>query len=424
MASIPQFVRIDISGATGNGRNFIGWAPVQATVRLLAPPIPIPPAFPGFPAPTSVPVTLRNAGGTVGKVRFWRQRTGSGSTTLQLDLPLSGAPVAFFVGGDFGSPSREYGDAAIEARLRGGPDLPLGSRTLMVRVRKNAVTLTDAERGRFLSAMGTLNGRGLGRFVDFRLMHTDPASPEEHGAPGFLPWHRAYILDLERELQAIDATVALPYWRFDQPAPQLFTTDYLGAPGPGNFVRFRPGHPLEHWSTDLQPGIQRELTFIATNAPHRPMNEASTLALGGASSNYAAFRDMEANPHGQAHVSFNGFLRQINTAARDPLFFLLHANVDRLWAKWQWLFRRHDPGVPQSFTNGVRVGHRLPDTMWPWNGIIMPPRPPFAPGGAFAGSPETTLPGPLPTVASMLDYQGKIGGISLAFDYDDVPFEN
>ena len=421
MASVPSIVRIDIPGTLPDGRTFIGWSPVQATARLATPipPLPIPLLGPQ----ARVPITLSNSGG-VGRVRFGTQRTGNGTTTLQLDLPVSGAAVSFWVGGDFGRPSQDHGDAVIEAKLRATPAMTLGVRPLMVRVRKNAITLTNTERDRFLSALGTLNGRGLGRFTDFRLMHTQPASPEEHGGPGFLPWHRAYILDLERELQAIDPRVTLPYWRFDQPAPQLFTRDYLGEPGPGDFVRFRAGHPLEHWTTDFQPGIWRALQFNPNNAPHRPMNEAATMALGGTSNTYASFRNMEGNPHGQAHVSFTGWVSSIPTAARDPLFFMLHCNVDRLWARWQWLFRRHDPAVSQSFINGPRVGHRLPDPMWPWNGIITPPRPPFAPGGAFAGSAATALPGPQPVVRSMLDYQGKLGGVSLAFDYDDVPFEN
>jgi tyrosinase len=421
MASVPSIVRIDIPGTLPDGRTFIGWSPVQATARLVPPLPPLPFPLPGPQA--RVPITLSNSG-SVGRVRFGTQRTGNGTTTLQLDLPVSGAAVSFWVGGDFGRPSQDHGDAMIEAKLRATPAATLGVKPLMVRVRKNAVTLTNAERDRFLAAMGTLNGRGLGRFTDFRLMHTAPADLEEHGGPGFLPWHRAYILDLERELQAIDPRVALPYWRFDQPAPQLFTLDYLGAPGPTGFVQLRPGHPLEHWTTDLAPGILREITFDVNNAPHRPISEADTLRLGGTSNTYASFRNMEGNPHGSAHVSFNGFIRSPSTAPRDPLFFLLHCNVDRLWAKWQWLFRRHDPAVSQSFSNGTRIGHRLPDTMWPWNGSITPPRPPFAPGGAFAASDATTLPGPTPTVRAMLDYQGKVGGTSLAFDYDDVPFEN
>jgi tyrosinase len=193
------------------------------------------------------------------------------------------------------------------------------------------------------------------------------------------------------------------------------------AGGAGGFVRFRPGHPFGSWVTAGTPGIARTPLFNTNVAPRRPDSENRTLGLG---TTFAAFRTMEGNPHGAAHVSFSGFIRFPGTAPRDPLFFLLHCNVDRLWAKWQWRNHRHDSTVPQSFSQGSRVGHRLDDTMWPWNGVVTPPRPNFAPGGALAPSPNTALPGAIPTVRAMLDYQGKVGGIGLGFDYDDVPFES
>ena len=84
---------------------------------------------------------------------------------------------------------------------------------------------------------------------------------------------------------------------------------------------------------------------------------------------------LERNPHGRAHVSFRGYIFDIDTAARDPLFYLLHCNVDRLWAKWQWLRRRFDKTSTGTFpflgragqAGAARVGHNLLDTMWPWN---------------------------------------------------------
>jgi tyrosinase len=195
----------------------------------------------------------------------------------------------------------------------------------------------------------------------------------------------------------------------------------MGATHPSGFVQFRPGHPLASWVTDGTPGILRTPQFNVRSAPPWPISETATLRLG---TTFAAFRSMEGNPHGSAHVSFRGFLFSPGTAPRDPLFFMLHCNVDRLWAKWQVANQRHDPAVPQSFSNGVRPGHRLNDSMWPWNGIVTPPRPNFAPGGPLAPSPNTALPGGSPTVRSMIDYQGKVGGIPLGFDYDDVPFAN
>ena len=249
------------------------------------------------------------------------------------------------------------------------------------------------------------------------------SSPQAHGAPGFLPWHRAYLLDLERELQAIDPSVALPYWRFDQPAPNIFTRDFLGVSDALGTVQFSATNPLQFWRTDGVQGINRRPVLQhRRSAARRLRTEAQTLALGN---QYPAFRTMEGNPHGSAHTSFGGSISSIPTAARDPLFFLLHCNVDRLWAKWQRQIGRFDPAQAASYDSnpGNPIGHNLPDTMWPWNGITGGPRPPTAPGGAMAASPCVSAPGPQPRVRDSLDYQGSVNAVSrMGFDYDDVPF--
>jgi tyrosinase len=294
-----------------------------------------------------------------------------------------------------------------------------------VRVRKNAQTLSPAERDRFVAAFGTLNGGGAGRFTDFRDMHVLPASDEAHGDMGFLPWHRAYLLDLERELQAIDPSVTLPYWRFDQPAPNVFTREFMGVSNSAGTVEFAAGHPFNTWRTDGALGISRQPTFATGSAPPGLRTETQTLALGGPAPNatYGGFAIMEGNPHASAHTRFGGFVSAIPSAARDPLFFMLHANVDRLWAKWQWVHRRTSPTEARAFAPSGRIGHRIPDTMWPWNGITGAPRPATAPGGTFPPSRSTSRPGLKPKVGPMLDYQAVGGGAPLAFAYDDVPFE-
>ena len=55
-----------------------------------------------------------------------------------------------------------------------------------------------------------------------------------------------------------------------------------------------------------------------------------------------SFARMEGTPHGAAHMSFNGRINNVPVAPEDPLFFLLHCNVDRLWALWQSMFERDD----------------------------------------------------------------------------------
>lgn len=404
-------VELEINNSTSPGARFVSWAPSPCRIRVTD--------RTGVLLPVvNVQLTGVSAA-SGGAVVFRKNTTGAFSNNLTVAVPITGASVPFFVAGKFGQPSVNNGDVRIEART--GATL-VGSVRVMVRVRKNANLLTPGERDRFISAFAQLNNQGAGRFTDFRDMHTNVSSPQAHGAPAFLPWHRAYLLDLERELQAIDPSVALPYWRFDQPSPNIFTREFLGVSDALGTVQFSATNPLQFWKTDGVQGINRRPFFNTSAAPPGLRTEAQTLALGAA---YPAFRTMEGNPHGSAHVSFGGSISSINTAARDPLFFLLHCNVDRLWAKWQRNNGRFNPAVAASYDSnpGNPVGHNLADTMWPWNGVTGAPRPPTAPGGAMAASPTAAAPGPSPRVQSSLDYQGTINALSrLGFDYDDVKF--
>ena len=406
--------------------NYIGWSPCSATVRLSN----------STGASGPVPVTLRNQHTNAGGQVVFSTATQAAAATLQLTLPTDGTPVSFSVAGKFGAPSQNDKDAIIEVVDAGGQTLSLTP--LMVRIRKDATTLTAAERDRFIGALATFNNRGLGRFSAIRNMHVSNALDESHGAgdpdfhDAFLPWHRAYLLDFERQLQAIDPSVALPYWRFDKPAPQLYTADFLGAPRVSGSVRFSPTNPLKDWVSDSQLGFRRVLRFTASGAAQNAngpvQSEGGTLGQG---TEYVEFVLMEGEPHGHAHVCFDGPVNNPATAPRDPLFFLLHCNVDRLWAKWQFVNEKWDPTVAGTYTflgkagqaGATRIGHNLLDTMWPWNGVTAFPRPNPAPGSGLQASVVANAPPQKPTVGDMLDFQGQLAaGNWHGFDYDDVMF--
>ena len=114
-----------------------------------------------------------------------------------------------------------------------------------------------------------------------------------------------------------------------------------------------------------------------------------------------------------------GFLAR---AIRDPLFFLAHAAIDRLWALWQQKHNARDPGAAHAYVPGQHpVGHNLSDTMWPWNQVVGDPRPETAPGGSFPDAPVVSAPGREPRVADVFDYQGVVDPAHrLGVDYDDV----
>ena len=426
---------IRISNEGADGRSYVAWAPVRGTIRIVD-------------ADTIEPVEIELATGdrgSGGQLVFGSARDQPLSSTLGLSLPADGSEIEFFVAGEFPKASSEDGDAVIQATrapAAGGAGSVVGTKATMVRVRKDANGLTAAERDRFTTALAKLNDEGTGVFRDFRAMHRDPAALDQaHGDAGFLCWHRAYLLDLERELQRIDASVALPYWRFDRPAPNLFTRDFLGqsTPSPLGAVSFSATNLLRFWVTDSQPGIRRRPLFDVGTQSAFVSGDPSTLLLGGnrpsaffdLGPNGTAFRGMEGDPHGCAHTSFEGLLQDPATAPSDPLFFLLHCNVDRIWGRWQWFNDRFDATQPNTYfyrgtaadPGSTLIGHNLRDSMWPWDDDTNPPRPGNAPRTPFPDGPMAQAPGPTPSVGEMIDYQGDLNETAyLGYGYDDVPF--
>ena len=414
-------IEIKINNSLDPNARYITYSPSPCQIRQTS----------GSALTVELTSTATTAGGGVAVFYANRMVGAQPAATLTVTLPANGDWVDFGLGGELGKASVDDLDCLVTATGDGARlTVPL-----MVRVRKNANKLKPGERDRFLLALAKLNSttQVASAYQALRNMHVATATGEEHGGPHFLPWHRTYLLDLERALQAIDPSVSLHYWRFDQPAPNVFTPLFMGEtkqrPQSADFVVLDPANPLVGWVTDSDPGILRASLFDTKTeaAPGLPgfelLDQAQTLALGP---NYSAFRVMEGTPHGAAHVSFNGWISEIPTAPKDPLFFMLHSNVDRLWALWQWMNERTDPDDPNTYTAQNRDGRRVNDTMWPWNGVITPPRPNFAPGSGLPVSPLTVTPGLTPTIRSMIDYHGsRIAASSawLGYSYDDVPFD-
>lgn len=417
-----MMLEIEINGSTDERARYVSFAPSPCRIRQTV----------GGPDVRVRLESRQTVPGIGGDIEFYPWTGTAPEPYLQLTLPGDGAWVEFAVAGRWGRASIDDGDCLLAVSGEAQAEVPL-----MVRVRKNANTLQPGERNRFLNAWKIFNNAGQGRFQDFRDMHVDAADDEEHGGPQFLPWHRTYLLDLERELQAIDRSVSMHYWRFDQPAPNVFRSNFMGATqqvpegDPPRGVVFDSGHPLSSWVTDGTPGIDRAAFFNTQTSAASGLasfdfpvlSQSRTLALGD---RYSQFRRMEGTPHGAAHVSFSGSISQIDTAAKDPLFFMLHTNVDRLWALWQWVNRRTNPDELAVYQGENQDGRRLDDTTWPWNDVRTPPRPDFAPRGqvGLADSLTTPAPGLRPRIRDVIDYQGHTSrDARIGFSYDDVPFQ-
>ena len=148
----------------------------------------------------------------------------------------------------------------------------------------------------------------------------------------FLPWHRKYILDFERICRDLsgDQNFALPYWNWTRtrsiPAPfwqrtLLDTTRVIDQNDEisGQFVGRR-----------VIDRILRQADFELF-ASFRPQGQNSTdpswQRVVGASA------ELEARPHDQVHVWVSGNMITFMSPL-DPIFWLHHCNIDRLWAEW------------------------------------------------------------------------------------------
>ena len=405
------------------GRFYVGYTPVICSLKFTD----------GQVGASPVNVTIANTNPqTGGQLEFYSPLTQQRSATLTLPVPGDGTQVSFYVGGKLNFASSNDLDAGITFTASGNQSL--GNVSMMVRVRKNANTILPEERDRFLNAF--VSFAQSGNYQTFIEMHDENTLNQMHGRSAFLPWHRNYVLDLERHLQQIDASVTIPYWNFQEPAPNVFSLDFAGLPptsgtGPMQYSQL---NPLNRWKLKNFPPLIRipDPKFNTQKGKALVENESTTLGRNPA---FADFTPIEINPHGNAHTSFAG-VSPINlpaTAPQDPLFFLLHCNVDRIWAAWQVNITgnsRFDGTTPDGYNttsriyNNPTIGDFINDTMWPWNNVTGSPRPATAPGHPMIGSIFTSYPGPTPKIIDMVDYQGRITNRPLYFDYDNIGFFN
>lgn len=370
--------------------------------------------------------------------------------------------TTFYLTGDFGNASTRDKDIEI-CVFQDNPNKnptaePVVTEALMVRVRKDAETLTEEEKARFMRAFSLLNQKdGYAFYKQFTDMHIANTDNEIHFYENFLPWHRLYLLNLERDLQEIDSSVSLHYWRWDFPAPNLFSENFAGKiavvkTGVAFAPTFSLSNPWRNWKPPgsamlLRSAFNWELTLnggwdvlINRNAPETyaiNMGQGIYLDLfwdqnrqrGKGSPGYVF-----SKPHGGGHMSFRGQISDIPTAPQDPVFFMLHSNVDRLWALWQNYWDRFDAKDDNSYSPQGLSPNRDPgfgaysrQTQWPWNGDTQAPRPPQAPYGEYPTTKKgyKVLPKPnsQPTIEEVIDYKGRLTpDNSIGFDYDNVPF--
>ena len=188
--------------------------------------------------------------------------------------------------------------------------------------RRSATAMTTAEQTRFKATVNSLLADPTNPYGKLVAIHGD-MSHNQHGmnAVGtqrFLPWHRAYLMRFEEAIQGIDPKCFVPYWDW---------TSTRSVPA---------------WIRTLKPTVFIPGTgsVIVKRNASIPAKKNVTAIM--AKTTFTDFTDtLENGPHGEVHMEVgvvNGVreaMARIMVSPSDPLFWLHHAQVDRLWAQWQ-----------------------------------------------------------------------------------------
>lgn len=219
-----------------------------------------------------------------------------------------------------------------------------------------------------------------------------------HRGPIFPPWHRVLLLTLERNLQRVlgDPGFGLPYWDWaadgglppaQQKTAALWHADCLGGSGSpvhtGPFA-FHAADPAS-WRVRVTQAVQGNLVavnrglrraFAASGVTTLPtaghITEARGLALYDAppwTTDSAGFRNRLEGwtsaagfsapwLHNRVHVWVGGDMSPA-TSPNDPVFYLNHCNVDRLWESWMQAHGR--TYLPDMTAGPDLTGHRIDD---------------------------------------------------------------
>jgi tyrosinase len=244
----------------------------------------------------------------------------------------------------------------------------------------------------------------------------------QHATWFFVSWHRIFIYYFEQIVRAAVIAAggpqdwALPYWNPElggaraaiPPAFRSPTTGgqanplYVAARAPG----INAGHGLPAQATTSAHAISRP-SFLG----------AAEFGGGSTAVLFQHFQgptgQLEATPHNAVHGVVGGqtgWMNDPDTAAEDPIFWLHHSNIDRLWALWahnghsnptdpKWanqqfsFFDEHGQRVSKA---AAHVLDTVADLGYTYDQFATPAAPVPAPGAAPAPAPAPAPAGPAP----------------------------
>ncbi|CAF1079969.1 unnamed protein product [Didymodactylos carnosus] len=266
------------------------------------------------------------------------------------------------------------------------------------RVRKNVKNLSAQEKGDFVEAVLKLKAtlspynNSYTYYDQFVAWHQKTVAESTssgigiaHHSPAFLPWHRKMLLLFEDALCEVSAkNITVPFWDWTDPASTgaVFTDDFMGSGGvleqgyavvsgpfrkgiwQINIYSQMPGHSQRcpfpylvrglgdfsgnHYPVYLPTVAHVAQALTATHYDVPPYNKQSPLAqsfrntIEGFDPPDQKIQHLHNVVHDWVAGIFilndkiwEGSMEPLDVSPNDPVFFLNHANIDRLWSEWE-----------------------------------------------------------------------------------------
>lgn len=181
-------------------------------------------------------------------------------------------------------------------------------------IRKDYNEMTSDEIDAYVDALYDLR-IGVDVIEELRQAHEDHM-PDVHGDERFLPWHRLFVLELEEALQNINPLLNVPYWNWvtdNSATDPLWDQSFLG----------------QFDDVNVWASLGRTLSAPPALPTQTDVDNVQVL------SDFNQYRQDLESIHNDPHCWVGGIMCQLANSPLDPVFYLHHAVVDKLWQQWE-----------------------------------------------------------------------------------------
>ena len=211
-------------------------------------------------------------------------------------------------------------------------------------VRKDQAFLSESEQQLYKTSIQAAIDNGVyDQYVAYHadMRHRMHSMSGPVGTQRFLSWHRAFLIKMEEILRGFSPDLALPYWNW------IAERDI-----PGWMKQFLPTG--EQKPNGVPIIVTRNPGVDDPNLPTQTEVDAILKA-----DNYLNFTsELEDGPHNQVHRWVGGTMDDIMWSPADPIFWMHHAQIDRIWSIWQ----QSNPSLGPTLTGQDAI-------LDPWNDL-------------------------------------------------------